>query len=437
MGVLFRGCAVAAMLLAAPAAAQVQPRGFYLEGIGVNIWPELSDLKDSVLSPGANQTLRLENDYGFGGAAGYAFGNGMRAEVETTLRVLDLDAFSGRALGLVAPSAELNGDSTSLPIMLNGYYDLDLGAAVDGLPLYLYVGAGVGYSHFELSNDSVGLKLSDWVFAYQGMAGLRMRISPRLFLRAGYKYFATADAQLGSTEMSYATHNLELGLAWQFGRFVGAPGDAAAPPAPATPVETRPAGLYVEVFGTANATGTAKLDDPRLPSGGTLDFDSKRQMVFDRRAGGGFAAGYAMGGGWRTEFEFVYRNLGHYDLKGGGFGVAGDVGSFPGYTYLVTSAVNGYYDFDVGLAFQGMPIVPYVGAGVGVASVHIESDPYGIDDRDAAVAVQAMLGAKIRIRPHLYARLGYRYVRTSDVELAGTQLHMAVSDVTFGVGWQF
>lgn len=437
MGVLFRGCALAAALLAAPAAAQVQPRGFYLEGIGVNTWPEISDLKDSVLSPGTTQTLRLENDYGFGGAAGYAFGNGMRAEVETTLRVLDLDAFSGRALGVATPSSELNGDSTSLPIMVNGFYDLDLGATIDGLPLYLYVGAGIGYSYFEVSNGDLGLKLSDWVFAYQGMAGLRMRIAPRLFLRAGYKYFATADAQLGSTEMSYATHNLEMGLAWQFGSFVGAPGAAAAPAAAAADVETRPAGLYLEVFGTANATSTAKIDDPRLPSGGTLDFDSKRQAVFDRRAGAGFAAGYAFGGGWRTEFEFVYRQLGHYDLKGGGFGITRDVSAFPGYTYLVTSAVNGYYDFDVGLAFQGMPIVPYVGAGVGMASVHIESDPNGIDDRDATVAYQAMFGAKMRIRPHLYARLGYRYVRSADVELAGSRLHMAVNDVTFGVGWQF
>ena len=60
-----------------------------------------------------------------------------------------------------------------------------------------------------------------------------------------------------------------------------------------------------------------------------------------------------------------------------------------------------------------------------------------MDDRDAAFAYQAMVGAKMRIRPHLYVRLGYRYVRTADVELAGSKLHMAVNDVTFGVGWQF
>lgn len=97
-----------------------------------------------------------------------------------------------------------------------------------------------------------------------------------------------------------------------------------------------------------------------------------------------------------------------------------------------TAMINGYYDFG---NFRGF--VPYVGAGVGMASVHIESDPNGIDDRDATVAYQAMFGAKMRIRPHLYARLGYRYVRTADVELAGSQLHMSVNDVTFGVGWQF
>ncbi len=26
---------------------------------------------------------------------------------------------------------------------------------------------------------------------------------------------------------------------------------------------------------------------------------------------------------------------------------------------------------------------------------------------------------------------------TEEIELAGSQLHMAVNDVTFGVGWQF
>jgi opacity protein-like surface antigen len=239
--------------------------------------------------------------------------------------------------------------------------------------------------------------------------------------------------------MSYATHNLELGLAWQFGQFVPAQSAAPAlPAAPAAPVEIRPAGFYIEAFGTANATSTAKIKDARIPGGtGSLAFDSKRQEVFDRRAGGGFAVGYAFGGGWRTEFEFVYRGLGNFGVKGGGFGIIGDVNSLPGYTYLATTTINGYYDFDVGLAFQGMPIVPYVGAGIGAASVHIDSDLTGIDDRDAAVAYQAMIGAKLRIRPHVYARLGYRYVRTTDAELAGSSLHMTVNDVTFGLGWQF
>lgn len=421
----------------APAGAQVQPRGFYLGGHGTLTFPDTVRLTDDVLSPGEDQTLRLESDYGFGGAFGFAFGNGLRIEGESTLRVLDMDRFSGRALGLRDPIGAVDGDVTVLPLMLNVLYDQDLGLSADGLPLGAYIGLGLGYAHLEMDNADRGLDFSDNLYAYQFMAGLRLRVAPRVYLNTGYKFFATQNAQLGDTEFRYRTHNIELGMVWQFGEFVG----AAAAPAPARRPESvvmRPRGLYAEMFGTANAVNTADVDDPAAPGGkGMLDYLSKRQGFFDKRAGFGAALGYAFGGGWRSEAEVVYRKLAHHRLDGGGFGVRGDRDNFAGYTRLVSLSANGYYDADIGLVVQGVPILPYLGAGIGITSVAIESDAIGLDDSDGVFSYQVMLGARFRLREHLYARLGYRHFRTTEAEIATSRINLAVHDVTFGVGWQF
>ena len=65
----------------------------------------------------------------------------------------------------------------------------------------------------------------DTVFAWQAMAGVRHALSDRAELHVGYRFFSTADWQLGGrdadgdawrSEVDYRTHNLEGGVTFRF-----------------------------------------------------------------------------------------------------------------------------------------------------------------------------------------------------------------------------
>lgn len=76
--------------------------------------------------------------------------------------------------------------------------------------------------------------------------------------------------------------------------------------------------------------------------------------------------------------------------------------------------LNGYLDFRTGL-----PIIPYIGAGVGMARVSYEV-PGGIDDTDNAFAHQVMGGFYYRVIDTLSVGVEYRYFKTETLELGNT-----------------
>lgn len=179
---------------------------------------------------------------GFAGllALGYALGNGMRFEIEGSLRQNSVGNVG--LAGINVPGA--GGDLRSWGIMVNVIGDLNLGNRVTP-----YLGGGIGLA----INDWQGVGASgsiqgipyrlrangtDPTFAYQAMVGLAYEIQPGLAATAEYRFFGTLNPSLNASfSVGDATasgrftpgdnfnHSIMFGLRYSFG----------APPRPAIP----------------------------------------------------------------------------------------------------------------------------------------------------------------------------------------------------------
>lgn len=149
----------------------------------------------------------------------------------------------------------------------------------------------------------------------------------------------------------------------------------------------------------------------------------------DIRVGGfatgdvGYSDGYAFGAtagfspfeNIRGEAEFAYRENDVGLLNGGGNN-GGDVSSW-------ALMVNGFYDFDdIGRSLDlGTAITPYVGGGIGLASVSWNGVTDGgapfADDDTLLFAYQLGGGLAIGLFDEWSLSLDYRYFATTDPEL--------------------
>lgn len=101
-----------------------------------------------------------------------------------------------------------------------------------------FVGAGIGWAWLDGDFTGATAKNSDNSFAYQGIAGLGYDIDSNLALKAQYRYFATADADVGYTgsEADYRNHAILVGFTYKFGAPAAAPAPAPAPVAAPAPM---------------------------------------------------------------------------------------------------------------------------------------------------------------------------------------------------------
>jgi outer membrane protein OmpA-like peptidoglycan-associated protein len=156
---------------------------------------------------------------------GWAYGNGLRSEVELGYRRNDLNSLSGTVAG--------SGDASSWRSLINVYYDFKTET-----PFTPYLGAGIGAARVSLEANPFGasrLHDSDSAFAYQGIAGVGYRLNDRTEVFADYRYFATTSLDFTtaagtSVDADYGNHTLMVGLRFGF-----------APPKPAPKEEPRPA----------------------------------------------------------------------------------------------------------------------------------------------------------------------------------------------------
>jgi OOP family OmpA-OmpF porin len=134
----------------------------------------------------AGNTVSYDIGFALEGAVGYAFNRWVEAELELGWRWNEIGQIQGFAL----QETFLNQVSFMANVVLQ--------YPVHGLRVVPYIGGGVGgaatlFDTDGLSNGvvTVGGSDADFVFAYQGFAGLRFVINGQMSVGGGYKYFAS------------------------------------------------------------------------------------------------------------------------------------------------------------------------------------------------------------------------------------------------------
>jgi outer membrane protein OmpA-like peptidoglycan-associated protein len=207
---------LAGLIAALPLAAIAE--GPYIDvGTGANF------SRDQRLYDSAGQQVgTLEYDEGIPGtlAAGYAFANGWRGDLEFGMRRNDV-ADGGSASSV---------DAGTMMAML--WFDWPFAWAVRP-----YAGAGAGQARLELNDAGAGTGgESDNVFAWQVAMGLASKITPRLVAHLDYRLVTADDAQFTGSGLrsDYQADSVLLGLRYFFKPVKDirlADADAAAPDA--------------------------------------------------------------------------------------------------------------------------------------------------------------------------------------------------------------
>ncbi|WP_299440121.1 outer membrane beta-barrel protein [uncultured Rhodospira sp.] len=246
------GCTaiVLGLALSAPAAAERVPEGPYFgAGGGLN-------LNDSGDLDSGGVGRELDTDLGFVGLAsfGYAFGNGVRTEIEGGYRQNWVDSWGGTGV---------DGTLSAWHGMVNALYDFETHS-----PFTPYVGVGLGAAvvSVDADNRSAGIDLDDTEvgLAYQAIVGMGYDVAENLAITADYRFFhvidpdhVLSDGDGGGPSDTYLNHTFALGLRYAFGT---PPQPAAASPAPTPePMDEPPPAVptsYLVFFGFDSATLT-------------------------------------------------------------------------------------------------------------------------------------------------------------------------------------
>ena len=181
--------------------------------------------------------------------------------------------------------------------------------------------------------------------------------------------------------------------------------------------------LAAVVFGAADARAQAQLYAGGYGGFGIAhDADTNLGPELSMDLGFGFGAfvGGRLTPNVRLEGEVAYRAN---DLDSFGANpVGGEVTS-------LAFMANGYYDFPVQSA-----VIPYVGAGVGVADVEIDGFRNG---DDTVLAIQLMGGAAVPVSPSVALTAEYRLFGTEDPHAGAFRYEYLHSGFLFGVRANF
>jgi len=98
----------------------------------------------------------------------------------------------------------------------------------------------------------------------------------------------------------------------------------------------------------------------------------------------------------------------------------------------VAFLANGYYDFT-----NSSPFTPFVSAGIGFANVNIEVEDLDVSDDDTVFAYQVGVGIAYTINERVSIDAKYRYLGTTDVEIAGADCEFGSHNILAGVRISF
>ena len=181
--------ALAATLVSGSALAQ--DAGWYVRGdLGASTSGEID----------SDTTKDLDSGWIVGGAGGYAFDNGVRAEGELLYLGNDIDDAS-------------EGETSTAGVFANMAYEFNSQSRIRP-----FVGAGVGVAqvNFEdgvVDDDDIG-------FAYQAKAGVAYDINDRLTAELAYRYLGVNDVEFSSgatspIESDYNNQAVTVGLRYK------------------------------------------------------------------------------------------------------------------------------------------------------------------------------------------------------------------------------
>jgi len=226
------------------------------------------------------QSGTIDFDVGWVGlvSVGYAFGNGIRVELEGSYRDNDVSGISGFN-GISAPRNQ-TGSVNTWAVMANVFYDFNLGWNMGSVGIVPYIGGGIGYAQQNFDNVTVSTTATGRTlrmdgdygnFAWQLIAGAAFPIHtvPGLAFTAEGRYFATPSddvdatftsatgvsaSQKGAVEVESSNWSLLVGLRYTFGVTPPPPPPVAPAAAPA------PARTYLVFFDwdRANLTDRAR-----------------------------------------------------------------------------------------------------------------------------------------------------------------------------------
>ncbi len=218
-----------------PASADSR-KGFYI-GAGVgSMLPQNS----SVDEVGTANSAKYNLDPGFAAnvAAGYAFGNGFRTELEVAYADVD-------------PSMDPGADVETLSAMINAIYELPTGGR-----LQPYIGAGLGVvrTDYDGTEPLTGIIVddADTKFGVQGIAGVSFQATEQMDLFLDYRYMRTGKLELAAvtSETIKATnknHILMAGVRYYMGRAPAPePAPVVAPVQVVQPIEPEPVAVVPE-----------------------------------------------------------------------------------------------------------------------------------------------------------------------------------------------
>lgn len=200
----------AAALAAAPSFAHAE---WYAGADGGANFVQDSDLNSDGTSAGKAGS---DTGYVIQGHGGYAF----RGPGFGTPRVEGEIAYRSSGLKSLADAdGKISGESTALSFMANGAYHFLPKSA-----WHPFVGAGIGMARIGVDWRTTNGSLvddTDWVFAYQGFAGVSYDVAKNWELTAQYRYFATQDPEFSASDGTkfsgeYQSHSLMAGFTYKF-----------------------------------------------------------------------------------------------------------------------------------------------------------------------------------------------------------------------------
>ncbi|NWG52370.1 MAG: porin family protein [Hydrogenophilaceae bacterium] len=182
----------------------------------------LTNLRDAELEyPDVSERDRFasfDNGFAVAGAVGRALGPTFRIEGEIAYRNND-EAF-------ITPGGGGEGQASSVAFMANGYWAPRAGAG----RVSPYFGLGIGAAQVthegfvDRAFDGTITPIADdsgWGFAWQGMAGARVRLSADWAMDVEYRYFSVAEPKIEDADgfiydTDYDSHALMIGAVRRF-----------------------------------------------------------------------------------------------------------------------------------------------------------------------------------------------------------------------------